>query len=73
MFFESFPDGFSIFPFGFCPVGGDADRLSLSRLFLLTLASAGSFLVLIPALLVCFYFEHFLFVSITAGGDAGRF
>lgn len=43
MFFESFPDGFLIFPFGFCPVGGDADRISLSRLFLLTLASAGSF------------------------------
>lgn len=67
MFFESFPDGFLIFPFGFCPVGGDADRIFLSRLFLLTLASAGSFF------LVCFHFEHFLFVSITAGGDAGRF
>lgn len=68
MFFESFPDGFLIFPFGFCPVGGDADRISLSRLFLLTLASAGSFFFL-----ACFHFEHFLFVSITAGGDAGRF
>lgn len=43
MFFESFSDGFLIFPFGFCPVGGDADRISLPRLFLLTLASAGSF------------------------------
>lgn len=68
MFFESFPDGFSTFPFGFCPVGGDADRISLSRFFLLTLASAGSFFFL-----ACFHFEHFLFVSITAGGDAGRF
>lgn len=47
MFFESFPDGFLIFPFGFCPVGGDADRISLSRLFLLTLASAGSFFFLL--------------------------
>ena len=67
MFFESFSDGIFIFPSYFCPVGGDADRIYLSRLSLLTLASAGSFF------LVCFHFEHFLFVSITAGGDAGRF
>ena len=43
MFFESFSDGFLISPSYFCPVGGDADRISLSRLSLLTLASAGSF------------------------------